>query len=313
MMGGRKKRQRQTVGKKSPVLDRVSNARVPRTGSPAGRFVLQSSLGVGGMCEVCSAIDLRRMECGDPRPVVAVKRLLPSLVDNRKAQLALAREFFILRHLTHPGVVRVFDLHREHWGICFSMELLEGASAYSILGEHPSGMGKSGIVAGRKIFDILDYLHAHGVTHGDVKPANIVLEQDGRLVLLDFNVTQFSARPGLASAAMSRGLEKSLRVSAYSRLHSSPQMLWGAAPSPSCDVFSASCTVYELLSGEHPFKMMPADQAATRKLEPVRPTYLSGRQWKWLRRGLSFESRDRPSPRQLLAAFGERSWFKAVS
>lgn len=310
-MPGRKKKLRQSRGKNNQGSERVFKDWMAKSGGSV-RFVLQSRLGAGGMCEVCSAIDLRRMECGDPHPVVAVKRLLPEMVGNRKAQLALAREFFTLRHLVHPGVVRVFDLHREHWGVCFSMELLEGASAHSALGEHPSGLGKSGITAGYKIFDILNYLHAHGVTHGDVKPANIVLEQDGRLVLLDFNVAQFNARPGLASAAMSRGLEKSLPVPAFSRLHSSPRMLSGAPPTPSCDVFSASCTVYELLTGEHPYKMMPADQAAKRKLEPARPAFLPGRHWKWLRRGLLFESRERPSSRQLMAAFREPGWFRAV-
>lgn len=308
MKPARKKRRHQGGSTNGPACESVSKGRMSRSGSP-GRFVFQSRLGAGGMCEVCSAIDLRRMECGDPHPVVAVKRLLPELADNRKAQLALAREFFTLRQLMHPGVVRVFDLHREHWGVCFSMELLEGASAHSTLGEHRSGLGQSGIVAGRKIFDILNYLHEHGVTHGDVKPSNIVLEQDGRLVLLDFNIAQFNARQGLARAAMPRGLEKPLLFPAYSRLHSSPQMLSGAPPSPSCDVFSASCTVYELLSGEHPFKMMPADQAATQKFEPVRPACLPGRHWKWLRRGLSFAPRERPSSGQLLAVFGERGWF----
>lgn len=261
------------------------------------------------MCEVFSARDLRRVECGDSRPIVAVKRLLPDVAQNRQAQLALAQEFFTLRHLVHPGVVRVFDLHREEWGLCFSMELLEGSSAYDMLGGNPVGLGRQGATAGSKIFETLDYLHAHGVAHGDIKPANIFLEQEGRVVVLDFNVALVNARPGAANAAASHGLRKALRIPAYSLLHASPESLEGAPPSPSGDVFSACCTVYEMLAGEHPFKMLPANKAAAQSVVPARPAFLGRRQWQWLRRGLSFVPQERPSSGQLCSAFGERRWF----
>lgn len=273
------------------------------------RFVLRSRLGTGGICEVFSAIDLRRVECGDSRPVVAVKRLLPEVIQNRQAQATLAAEYFTLRHLVHPGVVRVFDLHREGWGLCFSMELLEGASAHAALGSHPAGLGCEGVVLGASIFESLAYLHAQGVVHGDVKPANVFLEQDGRTVLLDFNVAQVLGRSGATGANVVQGLPGRARVPGLSLLHASPECLRGAHPCPRGDVFSASCTVYELITGLHPFKMLPANEAAARGLEPEKPSVLAGGQWRELRKGLSFAPQVRPTAQRLRAVLEDRGWF----
>lgn len=273
------------------------------------RFVLRSRLGMGGMCEVFSATDLRRVECGDSQPLVAIKRLLPEVAQVRQAQSTLAREFFTLRHLVHPGVVRVFDLHREGWGLCFSMELLEGMPAHAVLGSHPVGLGGAGIAVGARIFESLAYLHAHGVTHGDVKPANVFLEQGGRAVLLDFNVAQVLERPGAAGAKVLQGLPSRARIPGLSLLHASPEVLKGGPPSPRGDIFSASCTVYELINGLHPFNMLPAHEAASRGLRPAKPLALTRGQWRELRKGLSFEPQVRPTAQRLRAVLDERGWL----
>ena len=273
------------------------------------RFVLQSLLGTGGMCEVFSARDLLRVECGDSRPLVAIKRLLPEYIQDRQARSVLAREYFTLRHLAHPGVVRVFDLHRERWGLCFSMELLEGASACATLAERPAGLAGAGVRAGARIFEALAYLHAHGVAHGDVKPANVFLGHDGRPVLLDFNVSRVSARRGRAAARVAHGLPEGARVPGLSPLHASPEVLVGAPPDCRGDVFSASCTVYELITNRHPFKRLPAHEAARLGLRPERPVGLTGGQWRALRDGLSFDPQARPPSHRICAALEGGGWF----
>ena len=297
-MSGKKKRKHRSTGSGKPASPRRL---APAEAVVAGgdRFVLRSRLGAGGMCEVFSAVDLRRVECGDSRPFVAVKRLLPEVAHERQAGSALAQEYFTLRHLAHPGVVRVFDLHREAWGVCFSMELLEGQPAHAALGSHPAGLGGVGIVLGARIFESLAYLHAHGVSHGDVKPANVFLEQGGRTVLLDFNIARVSERPGAASAKVVHGLPGGARVPGLSRQHASPERLMGAPPEPRGDVFSASCTVYELITGVHPFGMLPAHEAAFRGLRPERPSALTRGQWHEFRKGLSFDPHGRPTAQRL--------------
>lgn len=270
------------------------------------RFVLRSRIGTGGMCEVFSAVDLLRVECGDPRPRVALKRLLPEVAELRQARLALAREFFILRHVGHPGVVRAYDLHRETWGVCFSMELLEGVSAYAALGGRPEGLGRRALPMAAEIFKVLAYLHGLGVAHGDVKPANIFLTLTGRVVLLDFNASRTALFPDIAGGLAFREVEGVPGVPGMSLLHASPECLGGAPPWPGGDIFSACCCVYELLTGQHPFGMLPASEAAEKRLRTVRPPHLGPWAWRRLRQGLSFDASRRPSAAKLYAVFKGR-------
>lgn len=307
MVSGKSKRRRRLKPSGPEAAKGLPPARMAAPGED--RFVLQSLLGTGGMCEVFSAMDLLRVECGDSRPMVAVKRLLPEFVHDHQARSALAREYFTLRHLSHPGVVRVFDLHREGWGLCFSMELLEGASACAALGGRPSGLGRAGVRAGARMFEALAYLHAHGVAHGDVKPANVFLGHDGRTVLLDFNVSRVSERRGRAAARVAQGLPEGARVPGLSLLHASPESLQGAPPDSSGDVFSASCTAYELITNRHPFERLPAHEAARLDLRPERPASLTGRQWRALRDGLSFDPQVRPTSLRMSEALDGGGWF----
>ncbi|MDR0477617.1 MAG: serine/threonine protein kinase [Desulfobulbaceae bacterium] len=267
------------------------------------RFKLEKLLGVGGMCEVYAALDLRRLEWSDKTPKVAVKRLLPQLADKRQAQLALAQEFFTLRHLIHPGIVRVYDLHPESNGICFSMEFLDGLSLHQSLANRPSGYGRDGIWMAAKLFETLDFLHGKGVVHADVKPANLFIAPDGRLVLIDFNISQVIVKPGAACSPISSGLRAALVFPAHSQLHASPERLKTGRPSMADDIYAACCTVYELIAGSHPFNRLSSQEAEEKGMIPQRPRGISGAQWKAVAGGLSFSAGERPSAGQLCRAF----------
>lgn len=271
------------------------------------RFLLEKLLGVGGMCEVFSALDLWRVEWSDAAPKVAIKRLIPELSENRLAQMALAQEFFTLRHLVHPGVVRVYDLHPERSGVCFSMELLEGPSLHQALAGRPAGYGKDGVRMAGKLFEALSYLHGKGVVHADIKPANLYPAPEERLVLIDFNISQVTPMPGAARALSAQRLLADLRFHAHSLLHASPERLKTERPSKADDVFSASCTVYEMITGRHPFNRLSAVEAEQKQMTPSRPDALSGAQWKALSRGLSFASSDRPNAGELWRVFSATS------
>lgn len=261
------------------------------------RFLLLQLMGSGGVCEVWSALDLRRVEWSDAMPRVAVKRLLPELAHNFQAQLALAQEFCILRRLAHPGVVRVFDLHREPFGLCYSMELLRGRRA-----DEAAGLPDAPVVpVAARFFHTLSFLHAQGIAHGDIKPSNLFLEPGGRPVLIDFNVAAAIVRGDRSLPA--RGLRESLRLAAYNVLYSSPERLDGGPPSAADDVFSACCTVYELFSGAHPFRRRSSQEAGRQGLSPSKPAEIPALPWLALRRGLSLRIEERPSAAALRRAF----------
>lgn len=169
------------------------------------RFAPEYPLGAGGLCEVFAARDLLCLEHGDGAPLVAVKRLLPEYARDPAALRLLAREFFIARNITHPGVIRVYDLHDEAGALCLSMELLEGRSAYAMLDRYPSGLGAAVYPLARQLFETLAALHHLGIAHGDVKPSNLMLERNNRLVLFDFNTAEAIPRPGRASSPVNPG------------------------------------------------------------------------------------------------------------
>jgi serine/threonine-protein kinase Stk1 len=272
------------------------------------RFHLEALLGAGGMCEVYAARDLRRVEWGDSTPRVAVKRLLPELRDNRQAQIALAQEFFVLRHLVHPGVIRVFDLHQQSWGSCYSMELLDGVALHAC---DPVVLAKNAFAIAVQLFDLLDFLHTRGIVHGDIKPANLFLAADGRLTLIDFNIAVAHSKHGAATSPVGKGIGAGMRLAGYSALHASPDCLRGNIPHQPDDIFSACCTVYEVIAGKHPFNRRPSLEAEAENLHPVKPEELSGKAWKLLAAGLVFDGAKRPDAGELRQAFsgGKSSLF----
>jgi serine/threonine-protein kinase Stk1 len=277
-----------------------------RKESAGDRFILEKRLGAGGICEVYEATDLRRMEYGDAAPKIALKRLLPEFAHNPHARLALVQEFITLRHIIAPGVVRVFDLHAESWGPCFSMELLSGHTAREWLHHHNTGSGKAGIKKAAQLWDSLAYMHERGIVHGDIKPANIFLAQGDRTVLFDFNIAIVHPPPGNASSALAQGLRGPLRVPAQSMLYASPERLQGAGLSAADDIFALSCTVYEFISGRHPFDCQPANQYGG-KLKP--PPNIGWTHWYWIKRGLSFTAALRPSAAGMQKAFAADQGF----
>ena len=277
------------------------------------RFLLETLLGAGGICEVHAALDLRRVEWGDANPKVAIKRLRPELNDNTQARLALAQEFCVLRHLAHPGVVRAFDLHREPFGVCFSMELLEGHTLQEEIQRSSAGLGRLAVPLGQAIFDALFFLHGHGVVHGDIKPSNVFLAPEGRIALIDFNVSTATAQIGAACSPITRGLRESLHLPSYSLRYAAPERLRGGNPSAADDVFAACCALYEAVAGSHPFGRRSALEAEQERLAPENPAGMPPKQWGLVRKGLSFEPASRPTAGALRDGFVRQGFLNGLT
>ncbi len=296
-------------GKEKPQHQRQKDQDSLHTAAPSAsgasgsiRFIPERTLGTGGLCDVFAARDLLRLEYDDGFPHVAVKRLLPKYEQNATARRLLAREFFITRHISHPGVARVFDLHEEKGSLLLSMELLSGRNLYELAGQRPAGLGTAALPLARQLFETLALLHSLGIAHGDIKPANLMLEKGDRLVLLDFNTADVIPQAGCAASHVCQSLRSSLGLTACSLLHASPERLEGRPPSFADDIFAACCTIVEVMEGAHPFARQTSLEARNAALLPPRLRIGKSRAGRMLLRGLSFNPAMRPAAHELAAA-----------
>ena len=194
----------------------------------AGRYRLLGLVGRGGMGRVWRAEDeLLGRE-------VALKQVIVSETALGEAR-ALAR-------LDHVGIVRVHDLLDHDGEPWIVMELLTGRSLAAVLADGPLPVAEVARIALR-ILDALQAVHRAGLVHRDVKPANIQLCDDGRVVLTDFGITSALDDETTVPAGGMAG----------SPAYLSPERARGDADGPSSDLFSLGATLYAAVEGRPPF------------------------------------------------------------
>lgn len=196
----------------------------------AGRYRLRSLLGRGGMGRVWLADD----EVLGRR--VAVKQVLTEGTAAFEAR-ALAR-------IDHPGVVGVHDFVEDTGCQYIVMELLTGRSLCGVLDLSGGRLPVAAVARiGRVLLDALAAVHAAGLVHGDVKPANVHICDDDRVVLTDF---------GIATAADDEDTMPTEGM-AGSPAYISPERARGDRIGPEADLFSLGATLYAAVEGRPPF------------------------------------------------------------
>ncbi|MBA4790884.1 MAG: serine/threonine protein kinase [Rhizobiales bacterium] len=223
------------------------------------RFVLDAELGRGGMGVVYRAVDRRRVEAADSRPYVAIKLLNGNFGAHPDALRAMEAEARRTQDLSHPNIVAVHDFDRDGTHPFIVMELLEGRSMDVCLrGDSDFAGSPAAWRAIKDMFAALAHAHSRGVTHADLKLANLFLSQDGPLKVLDF---------GIASAARAGDFDV-MALDAMTPAYASPEQLRGGPRDPRDDVYAFGCIIHLLLTRKHPFDRMPATEAQERGLEP---------------------------------------------
>lgn len=217
---------------------------LPRDGERfAGRYRIERKLAAGGMGAVFQALDEAT------KAAVAVKLLHPELARDREARRRFRREASVLKALDHPAIVRVKDVGTDELGRSYlTMELLEGET----LGERIAREGPLPFAELRPILASicggLSAAHAHGVLHGDLKPANVFLlaEPTGPTAakLVDFGTSKV------------HGLERLTRTGEVigTPTYMAPELLTGTGEiDEGIDVYALGVLLYECLAGEAPF------------------------------------------------------------
>nr|WP_226535369.1 serine/threonine-protein kinase [Streptomyces daghestanicus] len=207
----------------------------------AGRYRLLARLGRGGMGVVWRAVDelLGRQ--------VAVKELpgddTLSAAEARRRRERTLREARAVAQLSHPHIIVVHDVVDDDERTYIVMELLDGGSlADRIAGQGPVGPAEAARI-GLALLGALRTAHTAGVLHRDVKPSNVLVAEDGRVVLTDFGVAQV---PGATTLTESGAFVGSPEYTA-------PERMSGGRAGPESDLWSLGALLCTVLSGESPF------------------------------------------------------------
>ncbi len=214
----------------------------PQPPTQLGRYRIVKVLGRGAMGVVYEGLD-PRLE----RPV-AIKTILKghlleeTLADEYSARFV--REAQAAARLSHPNIVTVFDFGEQGEVAYLVMEFIRGrelAHAFDS-GERFALSQALRIMA--ELLEALDYAHAQGVVHRDVKPANVMIDAGGRVKLTDFGVAR------LADAGQDRTVPGTM-VGTPSYM--SPEQIQGLAVGSRADLFAAGVILYQFLTGQRPF------------------------------------------------------------
>jgi formylglycine-generating enzyme required for sulfatase activity len=182
---------------------------------------------------------------------VALKFLPDNLKDDLAAVDELRRETKRCLLLTHPNIVRIFDLAEDEQMVAIAMEYVEGGTLAALRLEKPTRCFEAAEVVPwiKQVCEALSYAHERArVVHRDLKPSNIMISGDsGRVKLADFGIASS------LSDTMSRMTRAGAGAGAGTLVYMSPQQLMGYPPSVSDDVYALGATIYELLTGKPPF------------------------------------------------------------
>src|SRR5215471_9461104 len=208
----------------------------------ADRYRMIASLGRGVTGEVWRADDL---VVGTP---VALKVIGSTGPEGRARILEEVR---LARRITHPAVCRVFDIGESEGRVFYSMELIDGEDVATLLRRVGRLPPERVADIGQQSCDGLAEAHAQGVLHRALKPANILVDDEGAVRITDFGI---AASNDDALAASSSG----------KRYLAPEQIVQGGAVSERSDLFSLGLVLYELLTGRPPFAAVPDRKGPTR-------------------------------------------------
>src|SRR5919202_374921 len=207
----------------------------------AGRYRLRSLVGQGGMGRVWAAHDE-----GLERDVAVKEVLLPPAVPDAEREALLARtlrEGRAAARVRHPRVVTVYDVVEDDDRPWLVLQLLDPRTLADVLAaEGPLDPARAALI-GLQLLDGLAAVHAAGVLHRDVKPANVLFGRDGGAVLADFGVATLEDDAAVTSTGLVLG----------SPAYLAPERARGEAPTPAADLWSLGATLFDAVEGRSPF------------------------------------------------------------
>ncbi|WP_275956145.1 serine/threonine-protein kinase [Nonomuraea sediminis] len=207
----------------------------------AGRYRVLHALGQGGMGTIWLAHD----ELLD-RQVAIKEVLLPQSLDAAARSEALQRtmrEAMAAAQLRHPGIITIHDVLSEDGRPWIVMELLKGRDLKQAVATEGPWAPERAADLGLRVLDALNAAHARGIQHRDVKPANVFLTDDGRVVLTDFGIARLEDEATITASGLLVGSPGFI----------APERLRGERGGPESDLWSLAATLYAAVEGRAPY------------------------------------------------------------
>lgn len=195
------------------------------------RYYLRKHVGAGGFADVYQAWDALRATH------MAIKVMRRDLANNPRFFKQFSKEAEVLRKLEHPNIVRLYEFDREDDLIFIVMDWIEGGDIRQLLARRlkPLSLDEVSQILGG-VSAALNYAHQNQIYHCDIKPANIMMHVDGRVLLSDFGVARLASE----------------KVGGGTPIYMAPELFNEAQVGVKTDIYSLGITLYEMLSGGIP-------------------------------------------------------------
>ena len=207
-----------------------------------GRYLIESRIARGGMATVYRALD-RRLD-----REVALKVMHDHLASDQEFVTRFVREARAAARLSHPNVVQVFDQGSAGRVLYLAMEHLPGRTLRDVLTARGALTPRESISVLEPVLGALAAAHRAGIVHGDVKPENVILTDDGRIKVADFGLARAITAPITAQITATANGEL-LGTVAYL----APELVSRRVADARADVYAAGIMLFELLTGKQPF------------------------------------------------------------
>jgi serine/threonine protein kinase len=217
------------------------------------RYRVRKVLGVGGMGRVYLSNDTRLAN----RPVAVKEMILGDGIAEKKAIEDFTREATVLARLSHPGIPTLIDHFAQKGRHYLVMEFVAGGDLDKFIEQNGGKLAEDRTLRwARQILSVLEFLHSQkpAIVYRDLKPGNIMIDKDGRAMLIDFGIARFLPKGGHATQIGSPG-------------YAPPEQYVGNVE-PRSDLYSLGATMHHLLTGRDPTIEPPFSFPPVKSLAP---------------------------------------------
>jgi len=208
------------------------------TGSTfAGRYQVIEELGAGGMGRVYKVLDTKIGE------KIALKLLRPEAILDRNAHERFSNELKLARKIRHKNVCQMFDLGEAEGTRYITMEYVRGEDLRQLIRKVGRLSPGQAVAIARQVCDGLAEAHRLGVVHRDLKPQNIMLDEDGNARIMDFGIARSLSGKGITGGGAFIGTPE----------YMSPEQVEGKDVDERSDIYSLGVILYEMVTGRPPF------------------------------------------------------------